>query len=333
MARKNLIGISESPSEAQTPAVDRINDRPLAGFIPASRTTAPVGGITRTLGSITEKVERAQALERQLAEGQTIIELDPAQLESSFVNDRLSVDPAELAQLVDQIKQHGQQVPILVRPHPADRSRFQVAYGHRRVAAARQLDVKVRAVVRELTDDQLVVSQGQENNSRTDLSYIERALFASRLEDRKFGRDVIMSALGVDKAALSKMLGVVRQLPEELIVAVGAAPTVGRRRWMELADLVAKKNDTQAILAFATRPDHANLTSDQRFEMLAGFLAAPPDKAVQEWQILEALPVRLKETPTGATFVFNSKAAPGFDQFVKERLASLYTEYRQQTGE
>jgi ParB family chromosome partitioning protein len=102
---------------------------------------------------------------------------------------------------------------------------------------------------------------------------------------------------------------------------------------MELADLVAKKNDTQAILAFATRPDHANLTSDQRFETLAGFLAAPPEKAVQEWQILEALPVRLKETPTGATFVFNSKAAPGFDQFVKQRLASLYTEYRQQTGD
>lgn len=333
MARKNLIGISQSPSDVQTPAVDRINDRPLAGFIPVSRTTAPVGGITRTLGSITEKVERAQTLERQLAEGQTIIELDPAQLESSFVNDRLSVDPAELAQLVDQIKQHGQQVPILVRPHPADRSRFQVAYGHRRVAAARQVGIKVRAVVRELTDDQLVVSQGQENNSRTDLSYIERALFASRLEDRKFARDVIMSALGVDKAALSKMLGVVRQLPEELIVAVGAAPTVGRRRWMELADLVAKKNDTQTILSFATRPDHANLTSDQRFEMLASFLASAAQKAVQEWQILEALPVRLKETPTGATFVFNSKAAPGFDQFVKERLASLYTEYRQQTGE
>uniref|UniRef100_UPI001D0E2864 ParB/RepB/Spo0J family partition protein n=1 Tax=Klebsiella pneumoniae TaxID=573 RepID=UPI001D0E2864 len=77
-------------------------------------------------------------------------------------------------------------MPILVRPHPTIDGRYQVAYGHRRLVAVRQLGFKVKAVIRELSDDQLVVSQGQENNARTNLSYIERALFASRLEDRSF---------------------------------------------------------------------------------------------------------------------------------------------------
>jgi len=41
-------------------------------------------------------------------------------------------------------------------------------------------------VVRSLTDEQLVIAQGQENSGRTDLTFIERARFAARLEDRKF---------------------------------------------------------------------------------------------------------------------------------------------------
>ena len=95
-------------------------------------------------------------------------------------------------------------------------------------------------MIRELSDDQLVVSQGQENNTRTNLSYIERALFAVRLEDRRFSRETIMAALGIDKAALSKMISVVRQIPIELIEAIGAAPEVGSRRWMEFADMLPK---------------------------------------------------------------------------------------------
>ena len=40
-----------------------------------------------------------------------------------------------------------------------------------------------------LTDEQLVVAQGQENSARTDLSFIEKALFAARLEE--YGYDPI----------------------------------------------------------------------------------------------------------------------------------------------
>jgi len=191
MARKNLIEIS-APNPARVEAVAPRDNRPIAGFVPQERSAAPVGGITKTLGNITEKMERASELERQLAAGQTIVELDPGLIDASFVSDRLAIDAAELAQLVEQIREHGQQVPILVRPHPETRGRYQVAYGHRRLAAAREIGIRVRAVVRDLTDGQLVVSQGQENSARTNLSYIERALFASRLEERSFGRDVIL---------------------------------------------------------------------------------------------------------------------------------------------
>ena len=59
----------------------------------------------------------------------------------------------------------------------------------------------MRAVLRHLSDAELVVAQGKENNERRDLSFIERALFAAHLEERKFDRDTIQAALGVDKSS------------------------------------------------------------------------------------------------------------------------------------
>jgi ParB family transcriptional regulator, chromosome partitioning protein len=205
MTRQNLIDISNANEARPDPTVPSARDsRPIAGFIPQTRSGGLVGGITKTLGSITEKVERANDLERQLAEGRTIVEIDTALIDASFVADRLDIDAAELAQLTEQIREHGQQVPILVRPHPQAKGRYQVAFGHRRLAAAKALEIRVKAVVRALTDEQLVVSQGQENNARADLSYIERALLAHRPGERNFGGGVIPAALNIDRAAWPK---------------------------------------------------------------------------------------------------------------------------------
>ncbi|TBY77661.1 plasmid partitioning protein RepB [Rhizobium leguminosarum bv. viciae] len=332
MARKNLIEIS-APNPARADAVAPRDNRPIAGFVPQERSAAPVGGITKTLGNITEKMERASELERQLATGQTIIELDPGLIDASFVSDRLAIDAAELAQLVEQIREHGQQVPILVRPHPETRGRYQVAYGHRRLAAAREIGIRVRAVVRDLTDGQLVVSQGQENSARTNLSYIERALFASRLEERSFGRDVIMAALGVDKAALSRMLIVVRQVPLGLVNVIGAAPDIGRRRWLELGERL-EKADVEKIIAELSADDARKISSDERFQralVLATKKTAAPKPAVAKTQV-SGVPVMIKKTASGATFVFDGKTAPGFDQFVQERLKGLFQEFNKDRG-
>ena len=58
-----------------------------------------------------------------------------------------------------------------------------------------------------MTDEEMVVAQGQENHARKDLSYIEKARFAQRLEAR-FRRDTIMSAMSIHKSDLSNMLTV-----------------------------------------------------------------------------------------------------------------------------
>ncbi|RUW64915.1 plasmid partitioning protein RepB C-terminal domain-containing protein, partial [Mesorhizobium sp. M4B.F.Ca.ET.049.02.1.2] len=162
-------------------------------------------------------------------------------------------------------------------------------------------------------------------------SYIERALFAARLEDRSFSREVIMAALNIDKAALSKMLSVVRAIPIELIEAIGSAPEVGRRRWMEFAEKLQKaKVETQAVLAALS----ADNSSDQRFQQAAGALTSIPKMTREEprtnlWGAKDkSVSVNVKATANKAIVTYEAKDGPSFAAYITARLDDLYEAFR-----
>jgi ParB family transcriptional regulator, chromosome partitioning protein len=178
MARKNLLAdvTAEAPVEAQPAAIAISGSRAPSAF--AGR-GAP-GMLTRSIGDL---AARADAAEARLTSGQVIVELDTALIDPSFVTDRMVQNDDAYRALRAAIWADGQHSPILVRPHPDVAGRYQVAFGHRRLRVAQELGRPVRAVVRSLSDEQLVLAQGQESSARADLSFIERARFAQRLED------------------------------------------------------------------------------------------------------------------------------------------------------
>lgn len=334
MARKNLFEVSEPTGEPTPPDAARTAlVRPLMGLDRPLKPGRPVGAISQSLENINSRAQRAEEIERKLSEGQAVVELDPSLIDQSIVVDRLGVSDERRAALVDQIREHGQQVPILVRPHPENDARYQVAYGHRRLAAVRQLGGMVRAVVRDLTDEQLVVSQGQENNSRSDLSYIERCYFAAKLEAKGFSRDIIMASLGVDKAALSRMIALVAQLPAEIIEAIGTAESVGRQKWADLADRLDEKGKRAKALKAINEPEFAVRTSDERFQAIHDLVktaAKKPDRTV--WTAANGSRlVNISDSETKMTFAFDKRIEPEFASFVRERLQALYDEFRQKT--
>lgn len=334
MARKNLFNITITPQQEDADTAKPTLSRPLMGLDRAIRPSSPVGAISQSLENINSRAHRADEIEKQLAQGQSIVELDPDLVDSSFVVDRLGVNRDDQLILIAQIQEHGQQVPILVRPHPERDGRYQVAYGHRRLSALRELGRTVKAVVRDLTDDQLVVSQGQENNARTDLSFIERCFFAWRLETTGFTRETIMSALGVDKSALSRMIGLVARLPAELIEAVGAAPSFGRQRWAEVADLLADKSKRASALKLITTLNFAAYKSDDRFQKLYEALKTRKVRPeVRIWASHTGVrPVRITTADQKTTFAFNERIAPEFASFVEAQLEALFDEYNAKTN-
>ncbi|MBX9745767.1 MAG: plasmid partitioning protein RepB, partial [Hyphomonadaceae bacterium] len=164
-----------------------------------------------SLQSLSDEADEARTLREQLAAGAHVVELDPNLIDPSFIRDRLDDTAGEdFEAFKASLANDGQQVPILVRPRADAEGRFQAAYGHRRLAALRALSRPVKAIVRHLTDEELVVAQGKENNERRDLSFIERALFAARLEDFGYARATLIAALSVHKGNLSTMISVAR---------------------------------------------------------------------------------------------------------------------------
>jgi len=251
-------------SASSTPAPPRIR----------SGAIAAMGGALQQLTEIRDQVES----------GSAVVELDPALIDGSFVSDRLndSTDTS-IDALVESMRESGQQVPILVRPHPENKSRYQIAYGHRRVRAAARLGVKVRAVVRDLADHELVVAQGKENLDRRDLSFIEKAYFAHHLEKLDFDRAVIMRALSTDKSDLSRYIAVAKAIPFTIASAIGPAPKAGRARWIALSEALKVPHARKAAEAAITEPSFAKLDSDGRFSQV--FSAASKKPSVGSSQL------------------------------------------------
>jgi ParB/RepB/Spo0J family partition protein len=102
---------------------------------------------------------------------------------SSLTNPRKHFDAAKLAELASSIQASGVHQPILVRPLPghrvADTERgvqYELVCGERRLRASIQAGVPtIPAMVRALTDDQVLEIQIVENLQRDDLTELEEA--------------------------------------------------------------------------------------------------------------------------------------------------------------
>jgi ParB family chromosome partitioning protein len=327
MSRRNLLTNLLGAADASPASELAAANSPLN---PPARPRAPAGAV-RAMSLTLDKIEEeSRALRTALSTGAAIVELDPEAIDAAFIADRLpGPDDAEFEALKQSIAAHGQTVPILVRPHPTQAGRYQAAYGHRRLRAARALGAKVRAVVRTLDDHELVLAQGIENSARRDLSFIERALFALALEKSGYDRPVIMAALSTDKTELSKMLTTGRALPEAIVRAIGPAPRAGRRRWMQLAELLKSREAARRVEIELCGLDPQTDT-DARFVRALTAAAAPaPRPAPEMIRGADGAPLARVRRDGAATLLrFDEKTAPDFADFVATRLAALYEEFR-----
>lgn len=299
-----------------------------------------------SLGGMSREIEDARRLKESLEGVERVIELDPALVETSFVEDRLSHAGAldeNFETLVESIRQNGQQVPVLVRPHPEKPGYYQTAYGHRRLRAALRIGKPVQAIVRELTDVQLVLAQGKENTERRDLSFIERAFFARNLVERGFERGLVQDALSIDKAEMTRFLQVAAAVPYPIVRAIGPAPKIGRPRWVRFAELLKPGEAQAAALNEIMLEPFAAADSNARFNRVFERLLKRVEPV--------AMPVRTTPSPvdrksTGADAIaqlnsdgerlvltFDAHIPQGFAEFVTGELETLLARYNGRTGE
>ena len=111
MARK---GILSSETKAPAPPQERPIPKP---------STAPRGAVGALQSSLTRLQENA------------VQDLDASLIDMAGVEDRLGVDDESQRKLEESLRTYGQQVPVLVRPHPSQAGRFEIVYGRRRLKA------------------------------------------------------------------------------------------------------------------------------------------------------------------------------------------------------
>ena len=333
MGRKNLLAdlITDAADPQRGDTASAVDAAPTPPQ-PTLGSRGAVGAMSRSLEHLSAERETAKALSEQLASGQSVVEIDTALIEDSIVSDRMRESDADLQPLVESIRAQGQIVPALLRPHPDKSGHYQIAYGHRRVRALRQLARPARAVVRDLSDDDLVIAQGKENGDRQALSFIERARYAALLEDREFKRDTIMSALSVDKTELSRLISTARAIPATLAEAIGRAPKIGRRRWIDLAEKVTGEAASKALDTVLSSDKFQAADSDARFAMVFAAVTArfkPAPKATN-WTASDGKKVaKIQRSADRFVLALDEKTAPAFGEFVLSRLPELYEAFQQ----
>ena len=299
----------------------------------------PISDQVREVARATgEAYERLKAeMETAAAAGRLVEAVEPERIDDSAWRDRGDLDPAEasFAGLVASIEAEGQLAPVTLRPKPGEGpGRYEVVFGHRRVAACRRLRRSVLAVVLALDDRALVARMLIENARRQDLAPIEKARHYRRLlASGLFERQGLAELLGVTPQQVSNVAALAR-LPEPLLERLGdpRSLSIGAgKRLLAAIERHGLKRVQEAAGDLGDAEDPVKRTA-----RLLRRLAAPESRLADGTVVKDRLGRRYGRLGrSGAQVVLRFQ--PGLDERVIEalarRLPDLYAEIAAEMGE
>lgn len=297
-------------------------------------------GMTGAAKTVVRSIEEMAENTKRLLDGETIIDLPPTLVSASRILDRLQAQDEDYEELKGSLKEHGQTSPILVRPDPEQAGRYIVVFGHRRLRAAIELGIPVKAVVKTMDDIASAIAQGQENSARSNLSFIERAFFARNMLDSGLTKAVVKSSIGIDDAMLSKMLNVIEVVPAELLDVLGASKKIGRDKWLSLRQLLLNPAYKKLALNHTATREFQELGVEQRFDDLHGYLKRYKTRSTaktrkknepQQWESADKLlVVATKAKPKGLSVEFTNENGKAFGSWLTENLERFYETFQKE---
>ena len=269
-----------------------------------------------------DKAQQSAAAETRMFRMLPVGLIDP-----SPIRDRIDVTE-NLDALKRSLADEGQQIPILVRPK-GDGERFEIVTGRRRLQATKEIGRdQIQAFVRRMSDEEAFIAQGVENNARLETSFIERARTIISALETGFTQVQVEKFLGVDQTMISRMKSIYSGLGEDLVLAIGPARGVGRRKWERLQKLVSDSATAPEKLAGEVP---ALPESTERFEAMLALMerraarSPAPSPAPQAKDLGRGLKAARK--PNMLTLKAGPDTPDGLLDFLQERLPGLLEEY------
>jgi ParB family chromosome partitioning protein len=155
-----------------------------------------------------------QAQPRLPAEGEQRL-LPVELLRSGRFNPRKDFAEQDLAELAESIRTKGLVQPIIVRPHPDEPQTYEIVAGERRWRAAQKAALhSVPAIIRDLSDRDVLEIAIIENVQRADLNAIEEAGgYRDLIERFNYSQEQVSEIIGKSRSHVANTLRLLK-LPE-----------------------------------------------------------------------------------------------------------------------
>lgn len=224
----------------------------------------------------------------------SVHEIDTALIRSWAYKDRseMEVGEDELEELIRQIETQGQLQPIMVRPIKDDKHAYEEIFGFKRLMACRELGIKVKAIVRELTDAEAFALQVSENTGRSEPSPWSRALSYRKARDAGLFPTVasLAKSCGLQRPTVANLLRVADKMPE----ALHRHPAVHDLGQTTLIDLAGRIDQDEKFAAFLTE-NAGKISTDRPLQSIRSLIRqfeekvdnAPTEKVVTVYPVGE----------------------------------------------
>ncbi|WP_192484821.1 MULTISPECIES: ParB/RepB/Spo0J family partition protein [Cysteiniphilum] len=171
-----------------------------------------------------------------------VIEINPSQCKRWEFADRSAFEFGDIHALGMDIKKNGQVEPVMVRPLKNDAQyQYEVIAGSRRWKACLELDIDLRAIVKDISDEQAYFLQLRENEKQPISDYSRGIHFQKLLDSNKTTVAEIASYLHCSKEKVYDLLSF-NKVPQQIWDAVINMGKVSCRSSKVIA-LLARKGD------------------------------------------------------------------------------------------
>jgi len=156
--------------------------------------------------------------------------IDPQDIANWEFHDRPENEIGDIRSLANEFISLGQQQPCIVRPTQiGSKNKYELIIGERRWRAAIMAGVKLKAIIKDISDNDAALSQAAENNNRKDLSdYAKSMSYARLIENKIITRKDLIEKLGRNKQYVSSLLSFA-DIPKEIINEIGDMSNVSYR--------------------------------------------------------------------------------------------------------
>lgn len=148
--------------------------------------------------------------------GEPVTELDIKLIKPNTFQPRRTFDEEKLLELADSIKEHGVVQPVIVRA--IDKGKYELVVGERRLRACEKISrKKIPAIIKELSNKQMMEIALIENIQRQDLNPVEESFAYKKLmEEFKLTQEEVAKRVSKSRSLIANMVRLLN-LPETVL--------------------------------------------------------------------------------------------------------------------